>query len=355
MGSWCGSSPSSTTTTTAAPQWVQDQFKSTSDIANNLANRGADQLPMQQNRAGFTGDQNTAAGTFQGVNWAGQQGVGQSATDFGSGSNGLSAGAGYQPQQVTASQVDPNSVPTVTAGKFTDANVSNYMNPFLQNVANTSLQNLNRQNQIALSNVGSQAETEGAYGGARQGLAEGETNRAYADTGANLLSNLFGSGFSQAQNQINADQNRALTAGQSNQSTDLSLNSLNAQLAQQASLANQNAGLTANGQRIGASNDLIGASTTGLNNAITGAGSLFGVGSAQQQLNQGNQDIAYQNAQNVYNLPAQNLSLRLAGQGQSPLAYGNTTSQPVYSNPLGTAAGIGLGAASLFSKGGLFG
>jgi hypothetical protein len=354
MGSWCGSSSSSTATgTTAAPQWVQDQFKGTADIANSLANRGADQLPMRPDVAGLNGAQLTAGGSFINANNAANGGTQTAGNDFISGSEGLSRGANYVPQNVTAADVA--ATPNVTAGRFTDANVGQYMSPFLQNVADTSLYNLNRQNQIALNNVRSQAETEGAYGGARQGVAEAETNRGYADTGANLLANLFGTGFTNAQGQINADQNRGLSADQGNQSIGFQTNALRAQLAQQAALANQRAGLDANAQSIGASNNLVNASTTGFGNAQGTAGALFGFGGAQQQIDQGNRDVAYQNAQNLYNQPAQNLALRLSGQGQSPLAYGNTTSQPVYSNPLGTGAGLALAAGSLFGKGGALG
>lgn len=353
MGSLCGSSPSSTSnTTTAAPQWITDQFQGTTGIANNLANRGPTDLPQQAAPAGMTANQNTGIGGFQAGANAANGTLPQAGANYTLGSAGLGVGANYQPQQVAGAT--SSGAPAVTAGQFPDANLNSYMDPYLQQVANTSLSNLNRQNQIALSNVGSQAETQGAYGGARQGIAEGETNRGYADTSANLLANLFNTGFGNAQNQINLDQNRALSANQGNQQSTLATNALNAQLAQQASLANQNAGLTANSQQIGASNNLLNGSATGFNNGLAANGALFGAGSAQQALNQQGLNTQFQNAQSTYQQPVNNLNLRLAAQGQNPLAYGSTTQQPVYNNAAGTVAGLGLAAGSLFGSGGLF-
>lgn len=337
MGSLCGSSPSSTSnTTTAIPQWVQDQFQGTTGIADSLANRGPTDLPQQAAPAAMTGDQTGAIGGLQGAANSANGTLPQAGANYNFGSAGLGAAANYTPQQVSAGQVQ--------AGSFPGANLNSYMSPYLQQVADTSLANLNRQNQIALSNVGSQAESQGAYGGARQGIAEGETNRGYADTSANLLANLYNTGFGNAQNQINLDQNRQLSADQGNQNTAL-----------QASLANQNAGLTANNQQIGASNDLLNGSATGFNNGLAANGALFGAGSAEQGLAQQGLNTQFQNAQNTYQQPVNNLNLRLAAQGQNPLAYGSTTQQPVYNNAAGTVAGLGLAAGSLFGSGGLFG
>ena len=114
---------------------------------------------------------------------------------------------GYAPQQVQGADV---------AG-----NISGFMNPYLGNVIAPALMALDVQRQNALNQIGDQATRAGAFGGSRQGIQEGVTNAAYGMQGATLAGNLLNQGYNNA---LGAAQNQA-------------------QLQQQANLANQNAGL----------------------------------------------------------------------------------------------------------------
>ena len=72
----------------------------------------------------------------------------------------------------------------VNAGSFLNQNMQQYMNPFTQQVVDTSLQDLERSRQLTQQQGAAQAVKAKAFGGSRQGVAEAETNRAYADQAA---------------------------------------------------------------------------------------------------------------------------------------------------------------------------
>jgi hypothetical protein len=85
-----------------------------------------------------------------------------------------------------------------TQAAMAGPNIGQFQNPFIQGVYDTSLSNLDRARQLAMNQVGAQATQAGAFGGSRHGVAEAETNRNFADTAANLASNLSMQGFNTA-------------------------------------------------------------------------------------------------------------------------------------------------------------
>lgn len=78
--------------------------------------------------------------------------------------------------------------------------VSQYYNPYESQVVDTTLADIERSRQMAQNQLGLQATQSGAYGGSRQGVAEAETNRAYADQAARTAAQLRQQGFAQSQN-----------------------------------------------------------------------------------------------------------------------------------------------------------
>lgn len=123
-------------------------------------------------------------------------------------------GAMQQPQQQPAQQ--PN-IFSQSAGAYTDAlgatnlgmnapiqtiasGMSKYENPYQQQVIDTTLQDLERQRQMQINNVGSNATAAGAFGGSRQGVMEAETNRASQDIAARTAAQLRSQGFDKAAN-----------------------------------------------------------------------------------------------------------------------------------------------------------
>ena len=91
-------------------------------------------------------------------------------------------------------------------------NINQFFNPYSGMVTATTLQDLERQRQMQLNDIGAQAGRANAFGGSRQGVAEALTNEAFARQGANTFANLNQQGF-----------NTALSAAQGQQTAQSSL------------------------------------------------------------------------------------------------------------------------------------
>jgi hypothetical protein len=84
--------------------------------------------------------------------------LGQQGMDWmGGAASGFGQAAGMNPTDVTAGQVS-------------GADLQPYMNPFQQDVINSSMDELNHQEAINRQQVGDQAMAAGAWGGDRQGV-----------------------------------------------------------------------------------------------------------------------------------------------------------------------------------------
>ena len=74
-----------------------------------------------------------------------------------------------------------------------------FMNPFVQNVIDQNLADIQRQGDIARQQIGSRAVQQGAFGGSRQAVAEQELQRNLADTFARQSAGLRAQAFESAQ------------------------------------------------------------------------------------------------------------------------------------------------------------
>ena len=74
-----------------------------------------------------------------------------------------------------------------------------FMNPFIQNVIDQNLADIQRQGDIARQQIGSSAVQQGAFGGSRQAVAEQELQRNLADTFARQSAGLRAQAFESAQ------------------------------------------------------------------------------------------------------------------------------------------------------------
>lgn len=198
--------------------------------------------------AGFTPDQLAAMDMTRQAVGTGSGAVNQAVSTAGQ-------VAGYNPQQVQGQS-------------FLNANIGAYMNPYLQNVAGNVLSDLDRQRLMQQEQNAASAVKAGAFGGSRQGIVEAETNRAAQETAAKALTDLYAGGFNAA----------AGLAGQ-----DLSY-------AQQAALANQQAGLAGAGLNLQAANQLGALGQTQQGMAQADIAALGNIGSMQQQLAQAQAD-----------------------------------------------------------------
>jgi hypothetical protein len=219
-----------------------------------------------------------------------------------------------------ASGVIGAGTPTITAGGV-NADTSSFMNPFVGDVVGNTNKFLNQQRQGELQQNDLSAAGAGAFGGNRNAVADALTNYYGDQTLASTDANLENQGYTQAQN------------------TALGVNQ-----------ANQNATLQKYGLNLSGSNALTGAGTAGTNaNSLNLAG-LLSAGGTAQQTQQLQDTTNLQQYQDVYNSLYQRLAGingTLGGITPSNTGTNTTTTGQVYSSPLGTLAGLGLGIAGI--------
>lgn len=308
------SQPATTTqvTKTELPAWLEGTTKENIAIADTISKR-----PYQayggQLTAGYTPEQQAA------MDYA-QQGVGMTTPLYQSAAIAANQAAGYNPMQVQSQN-------------FLQGDIGGYMNPFTQQVENAALQRLEGATKMGLNRIGDQARSAGAFGGSRQGIAEGtaigEAARSAGELSANLRSQAFNTGAALMQ----TDQGRALQAQLANQA---------------AGLQGQQLGLSAAGQL---QNIASGAQTARQQDAAI----LESIGSAKQAQQQALLDEAYNRWLEARNYPIEMLNLRLGATTATP--YGSTQtatgtrtgggSGSNFLSGLGAAASIGASLASI--------
>ena len=193
---------------------------------------------------------------------------------------GAEAGMGYRPMAITA----PNQ-----------AGLQQYTNPYESQVVQQSLDDLERSRLMAQNVGGAQAGAANAFGGSRQGIAEAETNRAFADQAARTASGLRQTGYQNAQ-----------------------------QMERQAQMQNQAAGLSGAQQRLNAGSQLGNLSNLGFGMGQTIQGRMDQQGAMQQALNQQLINAAKGQYAGYTGSPAQSLDYLLRAVGGSP-ASGQAT------------------------------
>ena len=189
----------------------------------------------------------------------------------------------------------------VQAGQIANTDLSAYMNPYEDQVVQSSLSDLDRARQMQQAQAGAQAGAAGAFGGSRQALLEAENNRNYFDQASRTASGLRQAGFQNAQNLGLSDIQTMMQANLANQGANLQADTLTANLAQQAGLANQSAANSAGQFGAQAANQAAMANQAAQNQA-----SQFGAASANQA------SLSNQNALNQagqYGASAQNAAL----------------------------------------------
>ena len=226
----------------------------------------------------------------------------------------------------------------------TQAQLDSYMNPFQQSVIDTTMSELNKQGAQAQSQLASQAQQAGAFGGSRYGVQGAELEGNLQDARARALSQLnlqnYGQAQASAQNQLERD--RMATMG------------IGALGAQQGGLGAQQAQLMGTlGTGIGQLGQGY-ASLGGQKQAMAGQDiqNLLGIGGMQQQFAQQQADIARQNQLQGIMQPYQQLGFYgdiLQGAPSSQQMINTSQTPPI--SPL--QAGIGTGIGAIAGIGGL--
>jgi hypothetical protein len=310
-------SSSSTLTTSQVPQYLSDYLYNLMSGSYSAAQE--EYQPYGGPRiAGFSPDQlaafdatRTAAGSFQPQMNAATQSATQAA--------GMSPTGAAQPYFNQASQTTPGVI-------------SDYMNPYTENVTNRMGDLAARQiSEKILPQLGDQFIRAGQYGSTRQ---QELANRGVRDVSENLASQIgtqLASGYTTAGQQAQADLQRQASIGQAaGQLAGTEMTGL-------GNLAGVQAGLGQKEQALG----------------LQSAGALETIGGEQQSQAQKNLDLAYQDFQRQTQYPKDQLSW-LNEQVRGLPSGGSTASQNVtgigqsYSaSPLAQLASAGMSAAAL--------
>ena len=329
-----GSQPANTTQTTTQelPEWAKPYAKDT--LAKTSALTDVNQNPYKTydaNRiAGFSPMQQQSMTGAQNMTTAPQ-------LDTASGIAGIAGsraiGSQYSPNQFGAQQVGTQD--------YTGQNVSQYMNPYMQNVVDIQQREAQRQADIMGTQRAGQAVKAGAFGGSRAGIMEAEAARNLAMQKGDIQAQGQNAAFQNAQQQFNTQQQRDL----------------------QAQMANQQQGMTA--QQLGEQSRQFGANygMQGLQTGLQAAGQLGQLGgqrfqqgmdinklqntygAQQQQLEQQGLSQSYQDFLNQQNYPYKQLGFMSDILRGTPT--GSSSSMQMYQSPpsmLGQLGGLGMGA-----------
>lgn len=90
--------------------------------------------------------------------------------------------------------------------------MANWQNPYTDQVVNSSLNDIERQRQMAIGSGQDAAIAARAYGGSRHGVADSLTNEAFGRTAADTAANLRNTGFNTAAQNAQQDSSRQLQA-----------------------------------------------------------------------------------------------------------------------------------------------
>lgn len=241
------------TTQVQLPQWVQDAGQNNYNIAAGIA--GGDSLYTGPTAVGASPLQRLANSFAKTNMTAGSDAASQASqnafsapTSIGFTPGLISAGAPISGQlspigtsQVGTSQVQagaPVTADQIRAGQLASTDLTPYMNPFTQNVKDTSLAALGRSLQDSQNANDASASAAGAFGGSRAAVQRAATAVGGAQQAGLLSSQLDQANFQQAQQGALADIGSRLTADTTNAGNKIQTGEFNSGQQMAASSAN---------------------------------------------------------------------------------------------------------------------
>jgi len=301
------------------PQWMTNAGMQNYAFAQDVASQ-----PLQQYQGQMVAD--VSPQTQQAWNLAASS-ANAGKDQFNSATSGYLNALGQTPTSVT----NPGDADMINAGQLSSTDLQPYMNPFTQNVINTTLP-IYQQN-LGLQQAGNQnaANAANAFGGSRMGVQQGVTQAQGAQGMAQMAEQLNAANFAQAQaaGQFDVGQlNQIATTNQAAQQANLNRN-LQAQTTNQAAqqakinsdiLASQ--GLTNTGTAMNQANV-----------ANYGMLTSAGAGQSMQAQNEINSQISKFNE--ARNYPNSQLNTLLAALGMTPhdTASTSTSQQTTQTSP----------------------
>lgn len=295
-----------------------------------------------QTTAGFSPLQNQAFSNIQQMKPSAQntQATGMAGA-AGIGAQGI--GGSYNPGQISNQNVGINN--------FNQGAVDQYMSPYTQDVINAQSNQAIKAYGQSLPGLASVAAGNGDLGGSREALLQSQANENLQGQLQGIQASGLQSGYLNAQNQFNTQNQLGLSAQQSNQGANLQAQGQNLQSQQFKS----NLGLQGLQTQLSAANTL---GQLGNNQYAQQAGidtAQLTAGAQQQGLQQTQLNTDYQNFINQQNYPYAQLGYLsdiLHGTSSSAAGSGVYANYQQPPNALGQLAGVGAGAAGLA---GLFG
>ena len=304
LSNYTGSTDPSSQTTTATPAFPQY-----SQSAGGQTSGGQPAGPQQPNM-------------FQ-----------QASNAINAGMAGAYGEMGYNPMMINPTAfstgyqtIDPNAA-NWEAAQTTQADMDRFYNPYVNQVVDTSLSDIDRARQMQQNQAAAKAQAAGAFGGSRGALMETEIGRNALDQAARTGSQLRSAGFTQAANLAQQDVARRQQASQmnaaqqmqallANQSAGLTSSQASAQNALQAMLANQGMQLAGSDQRLAAGQQLANIGNLGFGQAQDVQANFQQQGAMQQALQQQLLDAArmqYQGYTGAGDQSLQNLIAAISG------------------------------------------
>jgi hypothetical protein len=309
-----GKSSGSQTTTqkTELPAWYTNAATKAINFSQSAAknisqpymgNTVADLNSMQQNAIDLTG-----------------QNVGGTNGAYNAAQGGAMGAMNYNPSQVYG-------------GSFLTGDVGAYMNPYIQNVEQAAMGNLDQSFRKNLNTIADQSINSHAFGGSRQGVQEGAAAAEYARQAGDLSAQLRGQGYTAATDLMGQD----LTRNYNSQ------------------VANQNAGLQGAQLNLQGASDLGTLSSNGQAAYLQSLNSALAAGQITQQQAQQLLDQSANQYNAMRQVPNEQLNLMLSALGGTQVPTSSTTKQPTTGNTAGSILGGigsvigGLGAAGIIS------
>ena len=181
-----GSKVVDTTTKQELPAWLEDEAKRITQMTAGITDMNAQYVPYGGERlAGLTTEQQMES----------QGDVQEAQTD--------------RPEVHTSRALQTLGEQTVTGDTMYQ-----YQNPYSQAVMQTTLDELERRQQISDQGMADQAVKSGAYGGARFGVQQAESERNLRDIQAKAAADIQAKSYQQALAAAQADKQRQGQAGQ---------------------------------------------------------------------------------------------------------------------------------------------
>tara|TARA_R110000822_G_scaffold231924_1_gene363781 strand:+ start:1240 stop:2136 length:897 start_codon:yes stop_codon:yes gene_type:complete len=101
---------------------------------------------------------------------------------------------------------------TASGAPITDADIQDYMNPYITNVADVAARELERASKIQSQEIGANAANVGAFGGSRQGLLEAESQRNLNQGLADIYTRAQAQAYGQALNAAQTEKKQQLAS-----------------------------------------------------------------------------------------------------------------------------------------------